>query len=99
MSTYSFTYTDDEGKTRTFDVNNADDSWPEMLNDFVKFMETIYDYPIKPKIRLQAPLWFKYFDYSYDVYDPWEDNYWYPDEEENEEEEDNDEDFKAGLDE
>lgn len=82
MSSYSFSYTDDDGKTWTLDIQESGDTWSEMLNDFVKFMESIYDYPIKPKIRLKAPIWIEFMDSSYHEYDPWENNYWYPDESE-----------------
>lgn len=52
---YGFAYRDFEGKHHKHEVIMDEVTWPEMLNDFVRFMESIYGYEILPSIRIEYP--------------------------------------------
>ena len=53
---YAFEYRNEEGKIFYTRVS-GDDRWPDVLEDFVRFLEGIYKYNIKDKIRLEKPVW------------------------------------------
>jgi hypothetical protein len=52
---YGFTYRDCDGKQYKQEVTVDEVTWPEVLNDFVSFIEGIYGYDIKSSIRIKEP--------------------------------------------
>ena len=90
---YAFEHRDYDGKVIYTRVS-GDECWPSVLEDFVRFLESIYKYNIKDQIRLQKPDWLD-LDTENDIYDPWRDHYFEIDTEE--EEEDNEDSSHPGL--
>lgn len=89
---FAFEHRDEDGK-KYYTRVTGNDRWPDVLEDFVRFLESIYKYNIKDQIRLQQPLWFDFMD-TYDMYDPWINHYFEID---NEEEETDEDSSRAGL--
>lgn len=75
MQTYSFTYTDCDGKVYTKTISTPGATWHECMDDFVKFLESVFGYPIKPQVRLGEPKWL----------DPWTGEYFVKEVKEDEE--------------
>lgn len=91
---FAFEHRDYDGKVFYTRVS-GDDRWSDVLEDFVRFLEGIYKYNIKDKIRLEKPAWFG-LDPEIDMGDPWQYHYFEIDTDE--EEEPTDEDSSpAGL--
>ena len=76
MQTYGFTYTDCTGKVYRKEIETPGASWHECLNDYVRFLESIYGYNIMEQVRIKEPVW---LDIMYDNYpdyiDPWTGEY------------------------
>jgi hypothetical protein len=83
---YGFEYADCDGKVYKTKIENAGDTWMEALDDFVNFLETVYKYDIKSKIRVQTPHYFKYMNNFEQQMDGWNGEYFDKDEEETNEE-------------
>ena len=80
-TSYAFQYTDCDGKVYNTTVNNPGPTWTEALNDYVRFLESVFQYDIMSKVRIQEP---KYLDVMYEHYpdyaDPWKGEYFNDDE-------------------
>ena len=82
MQTYSFTYTDCEGKVHTKTISTPGATWPECLNDYVRFLESVFQYPIMSKVRLEEPVWLAAMNEHPEWIDPWTGEYFTKDEQE-----------------
>jgi hypothetical protein len=81
MQTFGFTYTDCEGKTYKKEIQTSGATWMECLNDYVRFLESIFQYEIMPKIRIEEPLWLDMmYEHYPDYNDPWKGDYFVKDE-------------------
>jgi hypothetical protein len=82
MQTYGFTYTDCDGKVYKKEISTEGASWHECLNDYVRFLESIYGYNIMEQVRIKEPMWLDtmYEHYS-DYIDPWTGQYFSDDQE------------------
>jgi hypothetical protein len=79
---YSFTYTDCDGKEHTKTIKTPGASWHECLDDYVKFLESVFGYAIKSQVRLEEPTWLGVMYAHYpDYLDPWTGEYFTKDEE------------------
>ncbi len=76
---YSFQYVDCDGKVYTTKFNNPGPTWMECLDDFVSFLESVYKYDIRSKIRLRDDQQVKNNPWPY--IDPWSGEYYVPEEE------------------
>ena len=83
---YAFEHRDSDGKI-TYTRVTGNDRWPDVLEDFVRFLEGIYKYNIKDHIRLEKPCWVD-LDTDNEIYDPWSNHYFEIDIEEEETNED-----------
>ena len=54
-TSYGFMYRDCGGKVSNHEVKIDEVTWPEVLNDFVSFLEGVYGYTIRESIRIQEP--------------------------------------------
>ena len=85
---YGFTYTDCGGKTYKKEISTEGCTWMECLNDYVRFLESVFQYEIMPSVRIKEPVWLGDIYESYPFYpDPWKGEY-FTDEEEEESKED-----------
>jgi hypothetical protein len=76
MQTYGFTYIDCNGKVYKKEISTPGASWHECMDDYVKFLETIFGYPIKHQVRLEEPMYLKGMYESYpDYLDSWTGEY------------------------
>ena len=82
MQTYSFTYTDCEGKKYEKTITTPGVTWMECMNDYIRFLESIFQYDIMSKVRLREPVYLSsmYEHYS-DYIDPWTGEYFTEEEE------------------
>lgn len=75
-TSYAFQYTDCDGKVYATTVENPGPTWTEALNDYVRFLESVFQYDIMNKVRIEEP---KYLDAMYEHYpdyiDPWKGEY------------------------
>ena len=82
MQTYSFTYTDCDGKVYKKEIITPGATWSECLNEYVRFLESIFQYDIMSKVRLEEPV---YLDWVYESHptwlDPWTGEYFVKDKE------------------
>ncbi len=78
---YTFRYIDCNGKTYTSQFEQPGPTWMECLDDFVSFLESVYKYDIRSKIRLRDDQQLKSAPWSY--IDPWSGEYFTKDEEDN----------------
>ena len=82
MQAYSFGYIDCNGKTYEKVIKTPGATWSECLNDYIRFLESIYQYEIMPKVRLQEPCWLSSMhEHHHDYLDPWTGGYFNDDEE------------------
>lgn len=83
MQSYSFGYMDCNGKTYEKVIKTPGATWHECLDDYVKFLESVFGYAIKHQVRLEEPMW---LDLMYEHYpewlDPWTGEYFTKDKEE-----------------
>jgi hypothetical protein len=76
MQTYGFTYTDCDGKVYTKTISTPGATWSECLNDYVRFLESVFQYGIMEKVRLQEPVWLStMYEHHPDYIDPWKGEY------------------------
>lgn len=81
MQSYGFTYTDCNGKVYNKTIHTPGDSWHECMDDYVKFLESIFGYAIKPQVRLEEPGWLEsMYQHHPDWLDPWTGEYFVKDE-------------------
>jgi hypothetical protein len=66
-TSYGFMYRDCGGKVSKHEVIVDEVTWPEVLNDFVDFLQHVYGYEIKSSIRVKEPFWMKYDDVSPEI--------------------------------
>ncbi len=76
MQKYGFIYVDCTGKVYRKEIETGGASWHECLNDYVRFLESIYGYNIMEQVRIKEPAWLDtmYAHYS-DYLDPWTGEY------------------------
>jgi hypothetical protein len=81
MQQYGFEYTDCDGKVYKKQISTAGATWHECLNDYVRFLESIFQYDIMDQVRIEKPL---FLDAMYEHYpsylDPWTGAYFCDDE-------------------
>lgn len=78
---YSFTYTDCDGKTYKKEISTEGCTWMECMNDYVRFLESVFQYEIMPSVRIKEPVWMDSMLESYPFYpDPWHGEYFTDDE-------------------
>ena len=76
MQTYSFTYTDCDGKKYEKTITTPGMTWTECMNDYVRFLESIFQYGIMDSVRLKEPVWMKsMYEHHSDYIDPWTGEY------------------------
>ena len=76
MQAYGFSYMDCNGKTYEKVIKTPGATWSECLNDYVRFLESVFQYEIMEKVRLQEPLWLSTMYERHDDYlDPWTGEY------------------------
>lgn len=91
MRTYSFSYTDCDGKTYEKTITTPTDTWTECMNDYVRFLESIFQYNIMDSVRLKEPVWLtSIYEHHPDYLDPWTGAYFVEQEQRTEEEQDED---------
>ncbi len=80
---YGFTYTDCEGKEYSTEIKTPGATWKECLNDYIRFLESIYQYDIMSKVRLKDDIFRRSIleRYPYDYVDPWQGEYFVDEEE------------------
>ena len=76
---YAFRYTDCDGKVYNTTIQQPGPTWMEALDDFVSFLESVYKYDIRSKVRLRDDQQLKNNPWSY--IDPWKGEYYVPEEE------------------
>jgi hypothetical protein len=80
---FGFTYMDCDGKTYKHEIQTPGDTWHECLDAYVKFLEAVFGYNIKSKVRLEEPVWLGSTYTHYPEWnDPWTGEYFTKDEEE-----------------
>ena len=83
--TYSFSYTDIDGKVHEKTIKTQGMTWMECMNDYVRFLESVFQYNIMDSVRIKEP---QYSSIMYEVYpdylDPWTGEYFSDDEVEDE---------------
>jgi hypothetical protein len=53
------------------------------MDDYVKFLESVFGYAIKPRVRLEQPMWLDtMYEYHSDYIDPWTGEYFVKEDEE-----------------
>lgn len=98
MRTYSFSYTDCDGKTYEKTITTPTDTWTECMNDYVRFLESIFQYNIMDSVRLKEPVWLtSIYEHYPDYLDPWTGAYFVEQEQRTEQEEDNEDFGNPGL--
>ena len=76
MQTYSFTYTDCNGKKYEKTIPTPGCTWMECMNDYVRFLESIFQYNIMDSVRLKEPPYLaSMYDHYSDYIDPWTGEY------------------------
>lgn len=84
---YSFEYSDCDGKVYKTRIDGAGGTWLEALDDYVNFLQTVYKYDIKSKIRVEEPFWFGMQDtYDFEHLTGWHGEFFIKDDEEDNEE-------------
>ncbi len=86
MQTYSFSYTDCEGKKYEKTITTSGMTWLECMNDYVRFLESVFQYGIMDNVRLKEPIWRKaMIEHHSDYLDPWTGEYFSDEQEETDE--------------
>lgn len=79
---YGFAYTDCEGKTYKKEITTEGCTWMECVNDYVRFLESVFQYDIMSKVRIQEPVWLSAMrEHHPDYLDPWTGEYFTDDHE------------------
>lgn len=80
---YGFEYSDCDGKVYKTKIESSENTWHEVLEDFVNFLQTIYKYDIKSQVRVQEPIWFEHLnEWERYNYQGWQGEYFVKDDEE-----------------
>lgn len=77
---YAFRYTDCTGKVYNTTIEKPGPTWMEALDDYVNFLESVFKYDIRSKIRLHENQELKDAPWSY--IDPWSGEYFSVEDEE-----------------
>lgn len=77
---YAFQYTDCDGKVYNTTVNNPGPTWMEALDDYVSFLESVYKYDIRSKVRVKEPAYQRMVEHEHGYIDPWNGEYFTDDE-------------------
>ena len=77
---YAFRYTDCDGKVYSTLIDNPGPAWVECLDDFVSFLESVYKYDIRSKIRIKEPAYQRMVENEAGYLDPWHGEYFTDDE-------------------
>lgn len=81
MQTYGFMYTDCNGKVYNKEISTFGATWMECMNDYVRFLESVFQYDIMSKVRLEEPIWLSsMYEHHHDYLDPWTGEYFTKDE-------------------
>ena len=76
LQTYGFTYKDCDGKTYKKEIATEGATWSEALNDYVRFLESVFQYDIMPNVRIKEPVWLDMmYEHHPDYIDPWTGEY------------------------
>lgn len=75
MQTYSFSYTDCDGKKYEKTVTTPGVTWMECMNDYVRFLESIFQYNIMDNVRLKEPAYYSAIREDWSYIDPWTGGY------------------------
>ena len=76
MQTYGFTYTDCNGKVYGKKITTPGATWMECMNDYVRFLESVFQYNIMNNVRLREPMYLSSLREQYSDYlDPWTGEY------------------------
>ena len=75
QTAYAFQYTDCNGKTYNATVEQPGPTWMEALDDYVRFLESVYKYDIRSKVRIQEPPYQKLIEEDWGYIDPWTGSY------------------------
>lgn len=98
MQQYGFVYVDCDGKTYKKEIITGGATWMECMNDYVRFLESIFQYNIMNNVRLREPVYLSAMKEHYSDYlDPWTGEYFVEQEQCTEEEEDNEDFGNSGL--
>ena len=82
---YGFIYTDCDGKVYKKEITTEGCTWVECLNDYVRFLESVFQYEIMPKVRLKEPVYLaSMYEHYPDYVDPWNGEYFKDDDDEKE---------------
>jgi hypothetical protein len=77
------------GKTYKKEITTEGCTWMECLNDYVRFLESIFQYEIMEKVRIQEPVWMDAMYEHYPHYIPeWTGEYFSVEEDEEDTKED-----------
>ena len=77
---YGFRYTDCDGKVYNTVIQQPGPTWMEALDDFVSFLESVYKYDIRSKIRIKEPAYQRMVENEAGYLDPWNGAYFTDDE-------------------
>jgi len=81
MQQYGFEYTSCDGKVYKKQISTAGATWHECLNDYVRFLESIFQYNIMEPVRIEKPMYLDAMFEHYPSYlDPWTGAYFCDDE-------------------
>jgi hypothetical protein len=85
MQVFGFAFVDCDGKTYKQEIQTPGATWHECMDAYVKFLESVFGYPIKHQVRLEEPQYLSMM-YDSDPYylDPWTGEYFTKDEPEDE---------------
>lgn len=72
---YSFQYTDCDGKTYNTTIQKPGPTWMEALDDYVSFLESVYKYDIRSKVRVKEPVYQRWVENEAGYIDPWNGEY------------------------
>ena len=73
---YAFSYVDCTGKTYKKDISTEGATWTECLNDYIRFLESVFQYEIMPNVRIKEPVWMDLmYEHYPDYLDPWTGEY------------------------
>jgi hypothetical protein len=76
MRQYGFVYVDCNGKTYKKEITTEGCTWMECMNDYVRFLESIFQYNIMNNVRLREPVYLASLHEHYSDYlDPWTGEY------------------------
>jgi hypothetical protein len=85
MQTYGFAYTDCNGKVYKKEITTPGATWMECMNDYVRFLESVFQYDIMNNVRLREPVYLSSLRENYSDYlDPWTGKYFVDEEVEDE---------------